>query len=130
MLTALPIVAKAPCTTSLQQHMQSEAAQYAVYNQIRRQQHDWGVCVKVEMKAATHHLEALAGVEAGAAEGEEESQRQGLAEGAGDPEDGAAEGVKTAKVRLCCLPLDPDEYVYLSRRFAPISVTLTLGTQL
>ncbi len=82
--------------------------------------------MKVEMKAATHHLEALAGVEAGAAEGEEESQRQGLEEGAGDPGAEEAEGVKTAKVRLCSLPLDPDKYVHLSRQF----VTLTLSTQL
>ncbi len=82
------------------------------------------------MKAAMHHLEALAGVEAGAAEGEEGSQRQGLVEGAGDPEAGGPEGVKIAKVRLSSLPLDPVEIVHLSRRFAPILTTLTLGAYL
>ncbi len=88
-------------------------AQYAVHKHIRQQQHDWSVCMQVEMKAAMHHLEALAGVEAGAAEGEEGSQRQGLVEGAGDPEAGGAEGVKIVKVSLCSLPLDPFEDVHL-----------------
>ncbi len=97
---------------------------------MRPQQHDWSVCMKVEMKAAMHHLEALAGVEAGAAEGEEGSQRQGLVEGAGDPEAGGADGVKIVKVRLCTLSLDPDTYVHLSRRFALILVTLILGAYL
>ena len=83
--------------------------------------------MKVEMKAAMHHLEALAGVEAGAAEGEEGSQRQGLVEGAGDPGGEEAEGAKIVKVRLCNLSLDPDTYVHLSRRFAPILATFTLG---
>lgn len=86
--------------------------------------------MKVEMKAAMHHLEALAGVEAGGAEGEEGSQRQGLVEGAGDPEAGGAEGVKIVKVRLCSLPVAPDKHVHLSTRFVSILVTLTLITQL
>ena len=79
------------------------------------------------MKAAMHHLEALAGVEAGAAEGEEESQRQGLAGDSGAEE---AEGVKTAKVRLCSLSATPCRYVHLSRLIDSILVTLTLTTQL
>ena len=82
------------------------------------------------MKAAMHHLEALAGVEAGAAEGEEESQRQGVAEGAGDSGAEEAEGVKTAKVRLCSLSATPCRYVHLSTLIDSILVTLTLTTQL
>lgn len=62
------------------------------------------------MKAAMHHREAMAGVEAEAAGVEEDLQRQGLVEGAGAPEARGAEGVKTAKVRLCSLSLDPDAY--------------------
>ena len=86
--------------------------------------------MKVEMKAAMHHLEALAEVEAGAEGGEGGAQGRGVVWGAGDPGGGGAEGVKIVKVRLCTLSLDPDTYVHLSRRFALILVTLILGAYL